>query len=248
MSEEYKRRARMQDEDPPVIINRKKRPMDEGELRTQPTRGELEYMPQGEPSAQATEGLDLMAPIPRGAAEAPAQPPPQAMPRKAQPAEGEEERYVRMRVRVRGDQMEVVGAWAVNGPLIQPERLHAGLAFEVALGERQVDMGSIPDVGVRRSFPPPEPAGEMKGHHIEEMPSYEFPIRVPQRELSERGLPDLRVSVYRIKGEVPSQRAMRAPLLDQFAEELRPVAELKGIHLPDLPQGVQEEIKRALER
>lgn len=240
----------MQDvEDPPVIENHKKRPMGEGKARPRRIGGKLEYMPEGEPPAHAVDEPGVMPPAPQDAAAyTPPGPPPEMLPLEAKPPEGKEERYVRMRVRVQGDQMEVVGAWVVEGPLVRPEKLHAGLVYEVALGEKQVGLGSIPDAGVRRSFPPPEPIGEMKGHHIEEVPSYEFPVRVPQQELSVRGLPRLRISVYRIKGKVPERSPTDALLLDQFAEELRPVAELKGIRLKDLPEGVQEEIKNALER
>ncbi len=73
-------------------------------------------------------------------------------------------------------------------------------------------------------------------------------MRVPQGALSVRNLSRLRISVYRIKGQVPERPALDAPLLDQFPEELRPVAQLRGIRLKSLPDGVQEEIKKALER
>jgi len=61
-------------------------------------------------------------------------------------------------------------------------------------------------------------------------------------------LPRLRVSVFWIKGQVPERPALSKPLLHQFPEELRPLPELKGIRLEDLLDGVQEEIKKALER
>ncbi len=244
MSEAYKRRAVMQDvENPPVIEDRKKRRMGRGKARARRIAGKLEYMPEGEPAR--AEGEELMAPVPREEA-SPVDL--QSLP-KMEPAEAKAaERYVRMRVRVQGDQVEVVGAWSVEGPLVSPEKLHAGLAYEVAVGDKQVAMGSIPDAGVRRSFPPSEPEGEMKGHHIEEVPSYEFPVRIPQPGLYARSLPKLRITVYRIKGEVPAEPVSGAPLIRQYAEQLRPVAELKGLRLKDLPDDVQEQLKKALER
>ena len=49
MSEAYKRRAVMQDgEDPPVLQDRKKQPMEEGEAHPRHIGGELVYMPEGE--------------------------------------------------------------------------------------------------------------------------------------------------------------------------------------------------------
>ena len=248
MSEAYKKRAVMQDvENPPVIEDRKKRRMGRGKARPRRIAGKVEYMPEGEPAH--AEGEELMVAVPTEEAvpmDLQSLPPMES--RKAKPAEEKTERYVRMRVRVRGDEVEVVGAWSVEGPLVAQEKLHAGLAYEVAVGESQVATGSIPDVGVRRSFPPPEPDGEMKGHHIEEVPSYEFPVRIPQPDLPVRSLPKLRITVYRIKGEVPAESLSGAPLERQFAEELRPVAELKGLRLKDLPDDVQEQLKKALEQ
>ena len=248
MSEAYKKRAVMQDaENPPVIEERKKRRMGRGKARPRRIAGNLEYMPEGE--LARAEGEELMVAMPaEEAVPMDVQSLPPMAPREAKPAEGQTERYVRMRVCVRGDEVEVVGAWAVEGPLAAPEKLHAGMAYEVAVGESQVATGSIPDVGVRRSFPPDEPDGEMKGHHIEELPSYEFPVRIPQAEMSVRSLPRLRITVYRIKGEVPEELLSGAPLGRQFAEELRPVAELKGLRMKDLPDDVQEQLKKALER
>lgn len=244
MSESYKKRAVMQDvENPPVIEDRKKRRMGKGKARARRIAGKLEYMPEGE--ATHAEGEELMIPAPaEGAPSMDMRSLPEMEPAKAKAAE----RYLRMRVRVRGDQVEVVGAWSVDGPLVSPEKLHAGLAYEVAVGDKQVAMGSIPDAGVRRSFPPPEPGGEMKGHHIEELPSYEFPVRIPQQDVSARSFPMMRITVYRIKGEVPEEPVSGAPLARQYAETLRPVAELKGIRLKDLPDDVQEQLKKALER
>ena len=61
-------------------------------------------------------------------------------------------------------------------------------------------------------------------------------------------MPRLRISVFRMKGQVPERPAERGPLLDQFPEELRPLAELKGIRPQDLLDGVQGQIKKVLKR
>lgn len=241
MSEQYRKRAKMQPgEEPPVIKNPNKPAMDEGRAVPRVAGDERPYMPADLPAAGTGED----------GTPTPGEPPEQVgalPPQQARATEAGQERYVRMRVRVRGDQMEVVDAWLVDSPLARPERLHPGLVYEVAIGGKQVSFGSIPDVGVRRSFPPEEPSDEIKGHHIEEVPSYEFAVRIPQRALAAESLPGLRISVYRIKGAPPSERALRMPLLEQFPQELRPVAELRGIRLEDLPKRVQEELRRTPE-
>jgi hypothetical protein len=229
-------------EDPPVIENREKPSMDEG--LPEPDSAGKPHMPEDVPAGEPVE--PVATPPTSGEPAEAGQPLPPQEPRAA-PAAAPQERYVRMRVRVRGDQLEVADSWVVESPLSRPERLHPGLVYEVAVGGEQVTFGSIPDAGVRRSFPPEEPTDEVKGHHIEELPSYEFPVRIPQQALSARALPEMRISVYRIKGPVPEQRALPMPLLDQFPTELRPVAELRGLRLDELPESVQEVLEGAPE-
>jgi len=255
MSEEYKRKSVMQEgEDAPVIEDRKKRRMDEAKIRPRRIEGKTAYMaeePEAEEAMAYDAGeMDLMPPVPDEAelAYEPVGPLP-PMQEKAPEAveeEAEVERYVRLRLGVRGDQISVLGARTVEGPLVRPEKLHAGLAYEVARDQKQLTLGSIPDVGERRSFPDPDQPEGTKGHHIAELPSYEFQVRIPQQEFSEWALPRLRVSVYRIKGEVPERPTTYEALADQYSEELRPVAELKGIRLQDLADDLQEEVRSAL--
>ena len=241
MSDEYKRRSVMQDvENPPVIEKAKKPRMAARKARPRRIAGRLEYMPEVEAVAPAV--VEAASVLRGEAAAAPPPPPPSEMaPLEAAPSAPSGERYVRLRVRVAGDQVEVVGARVVEGPLAQPERLDARLVYEAAVGAKQVARDAIRDVGVRRSFPPAEPHGEVRGHHIEELPSYEIAVRIPQQELTEKSLLRLRISVFRVKGPVPDVRATSEALLDQFPAELRLVAELKGIRLDDLSDRVQTE-------
>jgi hypothetical protein len=66
--------------------------------------------------------------------------------------------YVRLRLRVTDGEMAVVGAKAVEGPLVEP-KLQGALAYEVTVGRKRVTAGGIADVGERRSFPDPEGKG-----------------------------------------------------------------------------------------
>ena len=67
---------------------------------------------------------------------------------------------MRLRLRVtESGRLRVVGAKAVEGPLVDP-KVVGGLAYEVTLAGQRLAAGGIPDVGERRSFPirtPPTP-------------------------------------------------------------------------------------------
>lgn len=152
---------------------------------------------------------------------------------------------VRLRLRVEHGHVSVIGAHAVPGTMPVPERLDYGLAYEIANGNRRVAVGSIPDVGMRRSFPDPDGRTGMEGHHLTELESFEINVRIPQKELSERALPRLRVTLFRMKGQPPVETITEAPLAEQFSGQLRPVAELRGIDLRELPKTVQSELKAA---
>ena len=100
------------------------------------------------------------------------------------------EGYVRLRLRVTDGEISVVGAKAVEGPLVEP-KLQGALAYEATVGEKRVAAGGIPDVGERRSFPDPEGKGVMRGHHVEELKTYEVNVRIPKVQVSAAALPRL---------------------------------------------------------
>jgi hypothetical protein len=161
-------------------------------------------------------------------------------------AAAEEEGYVRMRVRIEDGEMSVQSIKAVEGPLIPHEALHGDLAYEVAVGEKRVSSGPIPDVGVNRSFPHPDPAPGQEGHHITTSPTHEFIARVPRGDISLKSLPRVNLRLFRIK-EGPLPKAEGTALLGQhFEKELREVSSLRGIKLEDLPKAAQPEARRAL--
>src|SRR4051794_18771367 len=126
------------------------------------------------------------------------QPPP--APRKA--GEG----YVRLRVRVENGQMSVVDSHRVEGPLAQTTAFEGAYAYEVTDGDRLLHAGSIPDLGVFRSFAHPDGVLEQRRHHSYEMSTYEFHARVPAAALTRAALPNVTVVLYRVK-EHPASRA-----------------------------------------
>jgi hypothetical protein len=161
---------------------------------------------------------------------------------------GGKEGYVRLRLRVSGDRVTVVGAKAVEGPLVQRPNIHGSLAYDVTLGSKRVAAGSILDLGERRSFPNESPKAppEQRGHFITEVPTYEVNVRVPASEVSMTALPRLNVRLYRIKEDVDVRLAKPGPLGEQFPRELREVARVTGIKVADLPAAHRTELRKAL--
>jgi hypothetical protein len=157
------------------------------------------------------------------------------------------EGYVRLRLRVTDGELSVVGAKAVEGPLVEP-KLQGALAYEVTVGEKRIAAGGIPDVGERRSFPDPEGKGEMSGHHVEELRTYEVSVRVPKEQVSAAALPRLEIALYKMKEELPETRGDRlppGPIGAQFERELREVGRMKGIRPDRLAKPVAQEVRKA---
>lgn len=158
--------------------------------------------------------------------------------------------YVRMRVRVVDGKMTVLDAKAVEGPLVE-SKLQGAVAYEVLLGDRRVAAGAVPDVGERRSFPDPKArTPEMRGHHVTLLRSYEVNVRVPKAEVSVADLPKLEVALYRIKEEIPVERAAPSALAPgavgaQFQRELREIGRLKGIDPAKLEKPVAAQLRKA---
>ena len=142
--------------------------------------------------------------------------------------------YLRMTVRMRGDQLEIVDAREVQGPLVQAQALPPGLVHEVVVDGRRVAMDSSPDVAVSRSFSEPTVDGPAE-HHIYEPGTVEFQVRVPVAALQGASPDSVSVNVVSlqapVEGEVPLQtRLHEAAALD--AEQQASV-NLGQTHLPN---------------
>lgn len=225
----------------PIVENPKQKPMTEAAPRPRRLGGKIVLM--GAAPAPAARG-ERMKPMPAQLPPAVSRPENDQVAAPAGPAEGP--MSVRLRLRVDRGQVTVIGARAVPGAVATPERLDYGLAYEIMNGNRRVAVGSVPDVGTRRSFPDPQGRPGLQGHHLEDLASVEVNVRVPQRELSAAALPRLRVTLFRMKGQPPAVPITAAPLAEQFRDQLRPVAELTGITLSQLPQALQREVRAAM--
>ena len=158
------------------------------------------------------------------------------------------EGYLRLRMRYDRGDLSIVGVKQVPGPLASSERLEEGYIYEITRGARRIHVEAIPDLGVERSFPPPEgmETRDLRGHHITELETYEFNVRIPQDEVSRRSLRSLQITLYQT-AEIPETRSIEAgPLKKQFKQDLREIGNLKGIELDKLPDNVRQQMDRYL--
>ena len=151
------------------------------------------------------------------------------------------EGYVRLRIRVGEDGgTSIMDSHFVKSALAQPSAIYGNFVYEVTEGEKRLHLDSIPDLGVFRSFVNPDGPLEERQHHIYELKTYEFDVRVPARELAAAALPKVAITLYRVKEARPAMPAGIQPLHVQYQRELREVARLDGIPARILPDGLRK--------
>jgi hypothetical protein len=247
--------ARRQKEGAPPVIEDPKLPrMGEGEVPPRRVDNAIRLM-LDEPKPD-TGSRKRMVPLRAGTVEPP--PPKRGYPEQEPPkppkggntpgsgAGKEKEGYLRLRVLVEGEELSVVGAKFVEGPLVQPSTVHPGLTYEVTLGSRRVAIGGIPDAGVWRSYPDPLGRPGLEGHHIVETSRYEISVRVPADELSVSALPKTRITLYRWRGTNPATLMEGRSVRTQLKKQIDTVAVLDGIRLNRLSKEAQTQLRRAL--
>jgi hypothetical protein len=151
----------------------------------------------------------------------------------------EREQYVRLQIRVNRGRLSIVDSRLVDGPLGQATGFPGGNAYEVTLGDRLLHAGALPDLGVQRSFPNLQGPPEQRGHYLTEQSVFEFTARVPAAELTLETIGEIAVRLHRVKEEAYADRMGDAPLAEQFAREMRPVAELVGLPDSVLPEAIE---------
>jgi hypothetical protein len=226
----------------PIIEDPRLMTMTDVAARPRKIGGKVELMdPNGK--AAAGSGGTRMKPAPSKAEASSGKPGKDQEGLAAEPANGPAS--VRLRLRIDRGNVTLVGAHAVPGEMPATERLDYGLAYEITNGTRRVAAGSIPDVGTKRSFPDPDGRAGMQGHHLTPLESFEVNVRMPQREFSQAALPKLRIMLFRMKDQTAGIPITGAPIGAQYAEQLRPVAELRGIDFKQLPEGLQAQVRTA---
>jgi hypothetical protein len=149
------------------------------------------------------------------------------------------EQYVRLRIRVRDGRLSVVDSHLVDGPL-SPDKAFPGTnAYEVTLGDRLLHAGALPDLGLQRSFVDPNAPDDQQAHHLAERDVFEFSARVPAEALTPETIGDVEVRLHRVKGEARADVLSGDRLDVQFAREMRPVGELRGLPESVLPEEIE---------
>jgi len=149
------------------------------------------------------------------------------------------QQYVRLRIRLRGDQLSIIDSHLVDGPLGQVTGFPGTNAYEVTLDGRLLHAGALPDLGVQRSFPNPEGPEVQHGHFFTQRDVSEFVARVPAEDLSPETIKRVKVTLHRVSEEVRAPRLGPESLALQFERQIRPVAEIEGLPESVLPQAIE---------
>jgi hypothetical protein len=228
---------------PPVIDNPRLGMMSDASARQGPIRGQVQLMSAEGVPPQGPDG-PVMEPVPEQL-EAIERPQGEQAETSVE-RETNTRRSVRLRLSVNRGRISVIGVHVVPGATTEPDRLDYGLAYEITDGNRLIAMGSVPDVGQRRSYPDPQRREGMEGHHLEELESFELNVRLPQKAFTARSLPRLRVTLFRMKERPEGLLVRTQPLFKQFPDQLRPIAELRGISLTEMSSSVQSQLRSAI--
>lgn len=149
------------------------------------------------------------------------------------------EQYVRLRIRVRGDRLSVIDSHLVDGPLAQTTTFQATTAYDVTHNDRLLHAGSVPDLGMQRSFPIPDAPEGQRGHHLTPRDVSEFSARVPAREVTADTIGGIRVRLHRVDEPTSVPRLGAAPLAVQLEGRVTPTAELTGLPDSALPEAIE---------
>jgi hypothetical protein len=156
------------------------------------------------------------------------------------------EGYVRLRIHVDEEgESSVVASHFVKSTLVQPSMLQGNYAYEITEGANRLHLDSIPDVGVFRSFVNPDGPLEEHKHHMYELKSYDYDVRVPVENLVAAKLNNVVIKLYRVKEARAVMPAGCLPLDVQYQRELREVTRIEGIPAKILPDAVQKEIGKS---
>lgn len=135
--------------------------------------------------------------------------------------------YLTLRVRVVDNELQIVAAKEVEGPLSPPTMLIGEQAYEVILDGERLSVGDVPDFE-RRSYPRP---GETE-HYISQIQMPEFTVRLPKTGVTADRLERLRINVYRFANAVPKTVSPHGTLMQVFGSQTKLLYSLDGIR-PD---------------
>jgi hypothetical protein len=153
--------------------------------------------------------------------------------------------YLRLEVHFENGRLSVTGAKDVAGPLATPTAVIQGHVYEVLLGEQQIAIGSIPDVGVRRAFANRDVPGPEGKHRFVQIPAFDFFVRVPKAHVTADNLQKMAIILHNVR-EAPDRLAPTLAMHQQPGVEAVEVARLSGMKLESVPAVVRSQLERII--
>jgi hypothetical protein len=167
-------------------------------------------------------------------------------PKAGQAAAAPSDGYVRVEIHVASGQLSVTGVSEVPGPLAVPTAVINGPVYEVLLGDEQIALGSLPDVGVRRAFANRDVPGPEGKHRFVQVPTFDFFARIPKAQVSEQNLAKLTIVLHNVM-QAPDRLVAATALQKQSGVETTEVARLSGLSLEQLPAAARPQFEKILQ-
>lgn len=153
--------------------------------------------------------------------------------------------YVRLKIHMEDGKLSVTDAKEVPGPFVTQTAVNLGYNYEVTTDDKPISLGFLPDVGVRRSFANIDAPGIELREHITILPSFDFFVRVPKNQISEKTLPRMTIAVHEVK-QTPDTLLKEVPLIKQTGLVSTEIGRMDGIKIDEVPKEVRSELKRIL--
>jgi hypothetical protein len=166
-------------------------------------------------------------------------------PKERERVSAQSEGYVRLEVHFEDGRLSIIDAKDVPGPLINPNAVIQGYAYEVLIGDRQISLGSIPDVGVRRAFANRDVPGPHGRHRFVEVPAFDFFVRIPKVQLTAENLSKMDIVLHDVSA-APDRIAPELPMSKQPSLETAEVARISGLRLESMPAVVRSHLERII--
>jgi hypothetical protein len=143
--------------------------------------------------------------------------------------------------------LSVTDVKEVPGLFIDTKTVSPGVNYEVLTDGQPIALGFLPDVGVSRSFANIDVPGREGKHNITILPSFDFFVRVPKNQISEKTLPKMTISVQEVK-LTPDILLKEIPLTKQTGLVSTEIGSLVGIKLDEVPKEVSSQLERIIKK
>lgn len=153
--------------------------------------------------------------------------------------------YFRIRLSMIDGVMTARSAKFVEGPLLEEESVSPGITYDAKIGQKRVAFGDVPDPTEWRSHPDPSAKGERAGHHVTELSSYDFTVRIPSDQVTEKTIEDLRVTLYRWRGKGPGEHISISELSREPKSAVETLGAMSGMQIADAPAPLKKELRQA---